>query len=75
MLYGLPDDKTVYVLQHYFLPQARVEHLEEKNTNEAPYRLWADRGLLTICDGSLCRALANGAGGSGGVLPPAAPHI
>lgn len=45
-------DNTVYVLQHYFLPQARVEFLEEKNTNEAPYRLWAERGLLTICDGN-----------------------
>ncbi len=52
LLIRKPDDKTVYVLQHYFLPQARVEHLEEKNTNEAPYRLWADRGLLTICDGN-----------------------
>lgn len=47
-----PNDKTIYVLQHYFLPQARVERLEEKNTNEAPYRLWAKRGLLTICEGN-----------------------
>ena len=47
-----PNDETVYVLQHYFLPQARIEHLEEKNTNEAPYRLWAERGLLTVCEGN-----------------------
>lgn len=46
------NDKTVYVLQHYFLPQKRVETIEASNTPEAPYRLWADRGLLTICDGS-----------------------
>lgn len=52
LLIRKPNDKTVYVLQQYFLPQARVEHLEEKNTNEAPYRLWAERGLLTICEGS-----------------------
>ena len=52
LLIRKPADNTVYVLQHYFLPQARVEHLEEKNTNEAPYRLWAERGLLTICDGN-----------------------
>ncbi len=32
--------------------KARVAHLEEKNTNEAPYRKWADRGLLTICRGN-----------------------
>ena len=52
LLIRKPADNTVYVLQHYFPPQARVEHLEEKNTNEAPYRLWAERGLLTICDGN-----------------------
>lgn len=46
------DDPTVYVLQQYFLPEARIEHLENKGTNEAPYRLWADRGLLTICPGN-----------------------
>lgn len=46
------NDNTVYVLQHYFLPTARVEHLEDKNTNEAPYRLWAERGLLTLCEGN-----------------------
>lgn len=45
-------DPIVYVLQQYFLPEKRVEHLEEKNTNEAPYRKWADRGLLTICPGN-----------------------
>ena len=45
-------DPIVYVLQQYFLPEKRVEHLEEKNTNEAPYRKWADRGLLTICEGN-----------------------
>lgn len=52
LLIRKPGDKTVYVLQQYFLPQARIERLEEKNTNEAPYRLWAERGLLTICDGN-----------------------
>lgn len=52
LLIRKPADNTIYVLQHYFLPQARVELLEEKNTNEAPYRLWAERGLLTICDGN-----------------------
>jgi phage terminase large subunit-like protein len=52
LLIRKPNDKTVYVLQQYFLPKARVEHLEEKNTNEAPYRIWAERGLLTICEGS-----------------------
>ena len=25
--------------------------LDEHNTQEAPYKTWADRGLLTVCDG------------------------
>ena len=45
-------DTTVYVIQHYFLPQAKIDKLVEKNTQEAPYKVWAERGLLTICEGS-----------------------
>ncbi|MGN1111798.1 MAG: terminase large subunit [Acutalibacteraceae bacterium] len=52
LLIRKPDDRTVYVLQQYFLPETRIKHLEEKNTNEAPYRVWAERGLLTICEGN-----------------------
>ncbi len=52
LLVRKPDDPIVYVLQQYFLPETRVAHLEEKNTNEAPYRRWAERGLLTICPGN-----------------------
>ena len=52
LLIRKPGTETVYVLQKYFLPESRVEYLEEKNTNEAPYRLWADRGLLKICNGN-----------------------
>lgn len=52
LLIRKPDDATIYVAQHYFLPEAKLEKLEEKGTNEAPYRLWAERGLLTICTGN-----------------------
>ena len=45
-------DTTVYIVQHYFLPQAKIDKLAEKNTQEAPYKVWADRGLLTICTGA-----------------------
>lgn len=45
-------DPIVYVLQHYFLPEKRVKDLEATNSTEAPYRTWADRGLLTICQGN-----------------------
>ncbi|MDR1001686.1 MAG: terminase large subunit [Oscillospiraceae bacterium] len=51
LLIRKPKDDTVYVLQQYFLPEARIKYLEEKNTNEAPYKLWAERGLLTVCEG------------------------
>ena len=45
-------DNTIYVIQHYFLPQSKIDKLAEKNTQEAPYKVWADLGLLTICEGS-----------------------
>lgn len=46
------DDPTIYVIQHYFLPQKKIDQLDEHNTKEAPYKLWRDRGLLTVCDGN-----------------------
>lgn len=47
------DDPIVYVCQHYFLPEEKLRTIEDKGAlNEAPYRLWAERGLLTICDGN-----------------------
>lgn len=52
LLIRKPGSNIIYVLQHYFLPEARVERLEDKNTNEAPYRIWAERGLLTLCSGN-----------------------
>lgn len=52
LLIRKPGTEKIYVLQQYFLPETRVEYLEEKKTNEAPYRLWAERGLLTICTGN-----------------------
>lgn len=45
-------DPIVYVLQQYFLPQHKIDTLDEHNTNEAPYKLWADKGLVTICEGN-----------------------
>jgi len=52
LLIRKPNDKTVYVLQKYFLPRARIEKLDEKNTNEAPYKLWEERGFLHVCEGN-----------------------
>ena len=46
------DDKQIYVLQHYFLPEVKIERQELTHSEEAPYRLWAEKGLLTICQGN-----------------------
>lgn len=47
-------DSTVYVVQQYFLPQARIDQINNSSSGkkEAPYKVWADRGLLTICKGA-----------------------
>ena len=47
-----PKDENLYVLQQYFLPQARVDATEQTSAREAPYRLWAEQGWLTICEGA-----------------------
>lgn len=46
------ENPIIYVLQHYFIPQKRIDQLDEHNTQEAPYKIWAERGLLTICEGA-----------------------
>lgn len=53
LLLRKPDDETIYVLQQYFLPEDRVNALEATSSKEAPYRIWADKGLLTLCKGSM----------------------
>jgi len=52
LLIRKPEDPNFYVLQQYFLPQARVSATEQSNAREAPYRLWAEQGWLTICEGA-----------------------
>lgn len=55
LLIRKPNDPQIYVLQHYFLPRHRVEALSEKSekASEAPYQIWADRGLMTLCEGQM----------------------
>ena len=48
-------DETIYLLQHYFLPEDRVAKIEATSSKEAPYRVWEERGLLTICPGNMVR--------------------
>lgn len=52
LLLQKPEDSTIYVLQHYFLPQARIDMIEKTNAKEAPYLLWAEQGWITINEGA-----------------------
>lgn len=47
-----PNDVNFYVLQQYFLPEARIAVIDGMSTKEAPYKLWAEKGWLTICEGA-----------------------
>ena len=45
------DSRTRYILQHYWIPEGKLESSDDKNAG-AQYREWARQGLLTICDGN-----------------------
>lgn len=45
-------DPNTYALQHYFLPEDRISVVESSGKREAPYRLWAAQGWLTVCPGA-----------------------
>lgn len=52
LLIRKPNDENVYVLQHYFLPQSKIDKMEQTQSKEAPYKLWAEQGWLTINEGA-----------------------
>ena len=52
LLIRKPNDDNVYVLQKYFLPQKRIDDLEETQSKEAPYKLWAEQGWMKINPGA-----------------------
>lgn len=52
LLIRKPEDNNVYVLQKYFLPKKRIDDLEQTQSKEAPYKLWADNGWLNINEGA-----------------------
>lgn len=45
------DSRTRYILQHYWIPEGKLESSDDKNAG-AQYREWARQGLLTICEGN-----------------------
>lgn len=50
-----PGDSQIYLLQHYFIPEAKIDRLEATSSKEAPYLTWEERGLLTVCEGSMVK--------------------
>lgn len=53
LLVRKPNDPNFYVLQKYFLPEARVTGDQARSTSkEAPYKQWAKDGWLELCEGS-----------------------
>lgn len=53
LLIRKPEDTKIYILQHYFIPQAKIDDLEKTNSKEAPYKLWAEQGWITINEGAM----------------------
>jgi phage terminase large subunit-like protein len=45
-----PDSDKKFILQQYFLPEELVE--QRVKEDKIPYDKWADRGLLTLCEGN-----------------------
>lgn len=45
------DDKTKYILSHYWIPESKLEDSDDKDAG-AEYSEWAKQGLLTIHEGN-----------------------
>lgn len=45
------DDSTRYILQHYWIPESKLDSSDDRNAG-ADYRQWARDGFLTICEGN-----------------------
>lgn len=52
LLVRKPNDENIYVLQQYFLPQSKIDKIEETQSKEAPYKLWSEKGWLTVNEGA-----------------------
>ena len=52
LLIRKPADDNVYVLQKYFLPQKRIDELENTQSKEAPYKLWNQQGWIDFNEGA-----------------------
>ena len=44
-------DNRKYILSHYWIPESKLETADDKQAG-AKYHEWAQKGLVTICDGN-----------------------
>ncbi len=48
-----PNDSKVYTIQMYFIPEEKINAIEDNKTGDSvPYRLWEKQGLVRICQGN-----------------------
>lgn len=52
LLIRKPNDKYIYILQKYFMPESKVFKVEQTQAQEAPYRLWEKQGWIVINEGA-----------------------
>lgn len=45
------DDRTKYIHQHYWIPESKLTNADDLQAG-AKYKDWAQKGLLTICEGN-----------------------
>ena len=50
IIFMIPDDPTIYVLQMYWMPEDLLE--QKIKDDHIPYDKWVDRGLLRLCEGN-----------------------
>ena len=47
----LKGNRTKYIVSHYWIPESKLESSDDKEAG-AKYKEWAQKGLLTICEGN-----------------------
>ncbi len=52
LLIRKPEDKRYYFVQHYFIPQSKLDKMHTSQHPEAPYDKWRNEGHLTVCEGA-----------------------
>lgn len=47
------DDPNIYVYQMYWIPQRKLDEMQNRRSpDDAPYDIWAAKGLLRVCEGN-----------------------